>query len=307
MTRVASYSHNQSLLQGMLRNQADVYKAHQQINTGKKATDYKGIAPQASTIVNARAAMSRTEAYAQTANEITQTLSLIDLQTGSMIEASEAMKQSILEALAMGDGQGFGQILESNFQMIVSALNTKIGNSYLFGGAQTTDKPFPVTTLDELAALPAASDGFANDQTLASVRVTDTFTMEYGVLADQVAGPIMDVLKALKDFHDGPMGPINGDLTPDQVAFLEGQLTQIDAAVQGMRTTQTANGLRQSQMKDISLQLEQQSVYFETFVGDIEDVDMAEAISRFTADQAALEVSYRVVSMVSQLNLSKFI
>lgn len=307
MTRVASYSHNQSLLQGMLRNQADVFKTHHQINTGKKAPDYKGIAPQASTIVNARAAMSRTEAYKQTANEVSQTLSLIDLQTGSMIEASEAMKQSILEALAMESGQGFGEILESNFQMIVSALNTKISNSFLFGGAQSTEKPFSVTTLDELAALANASDGFTNDQTLASVRVTDTFNLEYGVLADQVAGPIMDVFKALKDFHDSPLGPINGDLTPDQVAFLEGQLAEIDTAIQGMRTTQTANGLRQSQMKDITQQLKQQAVYFETFVGDVEDVDMAEAISRFTADQAALEVSYRVVSMVHQLNLSKFI
>lgn len=307
MTRVASYSHNQSLLQGMLRNQADVYKAHQQINTGKKASDYKGIAPQASTVVNARAAMSRTEAYKQTANEVSQTLSLIDLQTGSMIDASEAMKQSILEALAMEDGQGFGEILESNFQMIVSALNTKIGNSYLFGGAQTTEKPFPVTTLDDLAALANASDGFANDQTLSAVRVTDTFTLEYGVLADQVAGPIMDVLKALKEFHDGPSGPINGDLTPAQITFLEGQLAEIDTAIQGMRTIQTSNGLRQSQMKDLTEQLKQQSVYFETFVGDLEDVDMAEAITRFTADQAALEVSYRVVSMVSQLNLAKFI
>ncbi|HEY4547298.1 MAG TPA: flagellin [Pedomonas sp.] len=308
MTRVASYSHNQSLLQGMLRNQADLYKTQQQINTGKKADDYKGIAPQASTVVTARAAMSRTEAYKDTANEISQTLSLIDLKTGSMLEATEALKQSILEALAMDNGQGFGEILESNFQMIASALNTKIGNSYLFGGGQTTEKPFTATSLDDLAGLASASDAFVNDQTKSSVRVTDTFTMQYGVLADEVATPVMEVIKALKEFHDDPMtGPINGDLTPAQVTFLEARLADIDAATQGMRTIQTANGLRQSQMKDVTEQLKQQSVYYETFVADIEDVDMAEAITRFNADQAALEVSYRAVSLISQLNLSKYI
>lgn len=307
MTRVASYSHNQSLLQGMLRNQADVFKTQQQVNTGKKAQDYKGIAPQASTVVTARAAMSRTDAYKETANEVGQTLALIDLKTGAMLESSESLKQSILEALAMGDGQGFAEILDSNFQMIASALSTKIGNSYLFGGGQANEKPFSVTTLDELAALPSVADAFTNDQTKASVRLTDTFTMEYGVLADQVAAPIMDVIKALKDFHDGPLGPINGDLTPAQTTFLEGQLANLDSAIQGMRTVQTANGLRQSQMKDVTEQLKQQADYFEIFVSDIEDVNMAEAITRFNADQAALQVSYQVVSMINQLNLSKYI
>lgn len=307
MTRVASYSHNQSLVQGMLRNQADVYKSQMQVNTGKKAQDYKGIAPQASTVVTARAAMTRVQAYQDTAGEIGQTLAMIDLQTGAMLDAAESLKQSVLDALALGDGQGFEEILESNFQMIVSALNTKIGNSYLFGGGQTSEKPFTVTSLDDLAALVNAGDAFTNDKTKASVRLTDTFTMQYGVVADEVAGPIMDVIKALKEFNDGPDGPINGPLTPAQVTFLEGKLDEINTAVQGMRAVQTANGLRQSQMKDVNEQLTLQADYFELFVSDIEDVDMAEAISRLTADQAALEVSYKVVSLISQLNLAKYI
>ena len=307
MTRVASYSHSQSLLNDMLRNQTDLYKTQQQINTGKKAQDYKGIAPQASTVVTARAAMARTDAYKEAASEVSQTLSLIDLKTGAMLEATESLKKSVLEALALGDGLGFGEILDSNFQMIASALNTKIGSTYLFSGSQTSAKPFTVSNLDELAALGDVSEAFANDQTKASIRLTDTFTTQYGVLADEVAGPIMDVIKALKEFHDGPMGPINGDLTPDQVAFLEARLADIDTAVQGMRGIQTANGLRQSQMKDVTAQLVKQADYFELFVSDIEDVNMAEAITRFNADQAALEVSYRAVSMINQLNLSKYL
>jgi len=307
MTRVASYSHNQSLLQGMLRNQADLYKVQQQINTGKKAQDYKGIAPEASTVVTARAAMARTEAYKETADEVGQTLSLIDLQLGSMLSSAESLKQSVLEALAMGDGQGFEEILGANFLLIASALNTKIGNTYLFGGAQTADTPFTATSLDDLMAMPSANDAFANDQVKASVRLTDTFTMQYGMVADEVAEPIMEIIRTMKAFHDGPQGPINGALTPAQISFLEAQIADLDTAIQGMRGLQTANGLKQGQMKDVTEQLKQQGLYFETFVSDIEDVDMAEAITRFNTDQAALEASYRVVSLISQLNLSKYI
>lgn len=307
MTRVASYSHNQGLLQGMLRNQADLFKAQQQINTGKKAQDYKGIAPEASTVITARAAMARTEAYKQTADEVGQTLSLIDLQLGSMLESAESLRQSVLEALAMGDGQGFEQILDSNFLMMASALNTKIGNTYLFGGAQTADKPFIAESLDDLMAMANTGDAFANDQTKASVRLTDTFTMQYGVVADEVGEPVMEIIRAMKAFHDGPQGPISGALTPAQATFLEDQIAELDTVIQGMRSLQTANGLRQGQMKDVTEQLKQQGTYFETFVADIEDVNMAEAITRFNTDQAALEASYRVVGMISQLNLSKYI
>ncbi|MCH8685479.1 flagellin [Pedomonas mirosovicensis] len=307
MTRVASYSHNQSLLQGLLRNQSDLYKVQQQINTGKKAEDYRGIAPQASTVVSARAALARTQAYKETADEVGQTLSLIDLQLGSMLDNAESLKQSILEALAMGDGQGFDQILDSNFQMIASSLNTKIGNSYLFSGSKTDTQPFSITSLEDLAALPSAADAFANDQNKGSVRVTDTFTMQYGVLADEAAGPLMEAIKSLKEFNDGPMGPINGPLTDDQKAFLESQISVLDGAIDTMRGIQTANGLRQSQIKDVTGQLDDQRIYFETFVSGIEDVDMGEAITRFLNDQSALQASYQVTSMLSQLNLSKFL
>lgn len=307
MTRVASYSHNQSLIQGMLRNQAEVYRTQQQMNTGKKAQDYKGLAPQAATVVNARAAFTRMEAYKETAGEIGQTLALIDLQTGAIADAAESLKKSVLDVLALGNGQGFEEILEADFKLIVSALNTRVGNGYLFAGSQSNVKPFTVSSLDELAALPDAKDAFANDKVKSTVRLTDTFTMEYGVVADDLGATIMQIIKEMKEFHDGPDGPVNGNLTPDQEAFLEAKLAELDKAVQGVRSIQTANGLRQSQIDDVTDQLIQQRDYLELFVSDIEDVNMAEAITRFNADQAALEVSYKVVSLVSQLNLTKYI
>lgn len=307
MPRVASYSHNQSLLQGLLRNQGDLYKVQQQINTGKKAQDYRGIASDASTVVSARAAFTRTQAYQNTAKEVGQTLSLVDLQLGSMLDNAQSVKDAILGALALGDGQGFMDSIEASFGMIASSLNTKVGNSYLFAGGQTGEKPFAVGSLNDLVALPSVDDAFANDQNRASVRLTDTFTMQYGILADEVAKPLMEAFRVLQAFNNGADGPIDGTLTPQQVSFLESQISVIDSAVKSMRSVQVSNGLRQSQIEDVTTQLDQQGDYFETFISDIEDVNMAEAITRFNNDQAALEASYRVIGMLSQLNLSKYI
>ena len=306
MTRIASYSHNQSLLQGLLRNQGDLYKVQQQINTGKKAQDYRGIASEASTVVSARAALTRTLAYHDTAKEVGQTLSLIDLQLGAMQESAQSVKDAILGALALGDGQGFMESLEASFGMIASSLNTKVGNSYLFAGAQTDQKPFAAESLDALADMGAAAHAFVNDKTKASAQLSDTFSLQYGVLADEVAEPIMAAIKAIKEFND-TSGPIDGPLTAEQTEFLESQICVLDDAIKTMRGVQVGNGLRQGQVEDVTARLDKQEIYFETFISDIEDVNMAEAITRFNNDQAALEASYRVVGMISQLNLSKYI
>lgn len=306
MTRVASYSHNQSLLQGLLRNQSELYKVQQQINTGKKAQDYRGLASESSTVVAARAAFARTQAYQSTAKEVGQTLAVVDLQIGSMLDSAQSVKDAILGALALGDGQGFMNKIEASFGMIAASLNTRVGNTYLFAGAQTDAKPFVAGSLDDLVAMASAADAFANDQTRTSARISDTLNMQYGVLADEVAGPIMEILRAIKEF-DNTFGPIDGPLTPDQVTFLENQISALDDATKTMRGVQVSNGLRQAQVKDVATKLEKQELYFESFISDIEDVDMAEAITRFTNDQAALEASYQVISMISQLNLSKFL
>ena len=44
-----------------------------------------------------------------------------------------------------------------------------------------------------------------------------------------------------------------------------------------------------------------------TFISDIEDVNMAEAITRVNNDQIALDVSYKLTSELSRLSLLNFI
>lgn len=47
--------------------------------------------------------------------------------------------------------------------------------------------------------------------------------------------------------------------------------------------------------------------FFMGFVGDIEDVDLAEAITRLNQQQLALEASYQVFSTLNRITLLDFI
>ncbi|MEX6723065.1 flagellin [Parapedomonas caeni] len=307
MTRVASFSQNQALLSSVLKSQTDLFKAQQQVNTGKKSQDYAGIASDTSTLVSAKALKAQTDSFIKTGTYLNQTLSTLDLQIGAFIDSSRSLRQSVLEVVATGDAQGFQQTLETSFEMLKSTLNTMVGGSYLFSGSRTTTKPFSAETLDDLAALGNVADAFNNDQIKATVRIADTYEMQYGVLADEVAQPLMEVIQRIKQFHDTTPGGLNGQLDDTEKAYLESELAALDSAIQGIQQYQVANGLRQKRVEEIGDLMSNRSAYLEDFVSNIEDVNMAEAITRLQNDQSALEVSYRVIGSLSELNLSKYI
>lgn len=52
--RVSSFGQQQLLVQGLQKNQKDVFTAQQQITTGKKTDEFRGLAGQVGTLLGAR-------------------------------------------------------------------------------------------------------------------------------------------------------------------------------------------------------------------------------------------------------------
>jgi flagellar hook-associated protein 3 FlgL len=48
-------------------------------------------------------------------------------------------------------------------------------------------------------------------------------------------------------------------------------------------------------------------VLLKTRLGDVEDVDMADAITRLQASETQLETSYRVTAMLRNVNLASYL
>ncbi|RME65426.1 MAG: hypothetical protein D6782_06275 [Alphaproteobacteria bacterium] len=307
MTRVASFSQSQSLLQGILRNQSNLFEAQKQVNTGKKSDDFAGIANQVSTLVGAKALKARTESYISTGETITRALQVYDVQLGAITDTAREARQTMIEALAQDEAVGFTTIMGEAYNRIASALNTKIGGNYIFAGSKSDTPPLATTSFSDLTLLATASDAFQNDGIKARARVADNVETEYGVLASDVADLLLASFKRIADFDAGPDGPIDGKLTANQRAFLESELLALDGAIADTQNALVTNGLKAKKLDEIKDQHVDQRVFLETFVSDIEDVNIAEAITRLNNDQAALAVSFRVVGQISRLSLADFI
>lgn len=307
MTRISTFSQNQTLLNSLLNGQRRLFESQRQATEFKVASEFRGIADQASTLLGAKSLRSRSDSYVDVGREVERTINTYDVQLTTVVDSARDLRQTIVETLSLNERQDFTQLVEGTFSLVTSALNTNFGGRYLFSGSLTDTKSITVESLEDLVALDDVSEAFANDDLKATARISDSQDITYGLLADEVVGDLFASLKRIGEFNAGPDGPISGALTDAQRAFLDNELVQLDAAIQTAQNAQITNGLNSNRVETTRSAQSDQRDFLDVFVADIEDVNPAEAISRLERDRVALEVSYRAVANISRLSLADFI
>jgi two-component system, chemotaxis family, sensor kinase CheA len=227
------------------------------------------------------------------------------LGDGTVIMILDPIRQAVLETIAQDQTFVLMDTIKESYSSMVASLNTDIGGIHVFSGGRTDVKPVTGEQLGDLVAAAAAGDLFQNDQRKAVAKIGKNTNMEYSLLADEVAEDIFAAIKNIADFDN--LTPISGQLTPAQNAFLESQLVVLDAAIEDLRIINSSNGMRYGRADDLLEEHQARETFMLNFISDIEDVNMAEAITRVNNDQIALDVSYKLTSELSRMSLLNFI
>jgi len=307
MTRVSSFGHNQSMINSLLANQARLMQTQEQISSGNKADSYSGLGRDISPLLGAKTVKSQTDTYLDTTNRVLDKLSFNDLYLGNIYDQTSALRDTMLSGLSNEEFASFDETLQQTFNTVVNTLNTNMGGAYIFGGTRTDAKPVTVDSLADLAALPTVDDAFQNSQVKPSATVDNGVSVEYGMLADDVGREVMASLKRLAEFQAGPDGPLDGPLTAAQRTFVESELDNIKSAMEDITSSQVENGIRTNKMTELRDRHESSNVVLDTFISNIEDVDMATAVTQLQQGQVALQASLNVLSRVSQMSLLDYI
>lgn len=304
MTRITTFVQNEMLRSSMMRNQRNVADALAQVTTGKRTTTYQGLGADVGRQVTTRNLQQREQAYSDAAGRAGATLEMYDTHLTHLQSQVMAFKDAIAGALALGEARGLDGAATQAFEALASTLNAKEGGVYLFAGGMTDRAPFAPATLDDLAALATSADAFQNDQLRASARVGENSDVAYGLLADEVGTALAD---ALRSFAAANSPPIDGKLTEAQRTALSAIVGRIDAAANSIGKVQSANGQRQNQVELQGKTADERVTFLQGVIADIEDVDMAEAVTKLQQEQTALQASYQAFSQISRLNLLNFL
>lgn len=307
MTRISNLGANQRLVTEMLRTQARFFEDQRQVTSGKKATSFKGIPRQAKVLLGAKSIQSRLDQFQRIGVEVSRIMATNDMLLSSLVETAEDLRQKVLNAIATNSAPALADEMRVFFDRAVSVLNTQQGGKFLFGGSRTGRPPVNITTIAELAALPAASDAFDNNSVKLSVKIDETFTLTYGVLADETGQDLLTGIKRLAEFNFGPNGPLGNIMTELQRTFLQGEVGTLNGIITGLNNAVAKNGVNQASLEQVTERLAFTRLFTDTFVADIEDVDIAQALNNMNQDQVALEAAFRMLAQFGRLTLLDFI
>lgn len=307
MTRIGDAGQALQLQQQMLRIQERTADTQRQISTGYKSENYAGLGSDAGALLGAQSLLSRIDTQKSLANEVKTRLDFTEGALDNAASVTQNLRDQILKVLSTGDGTGLMIQADSAFSQFSAAMNQQFNGQYLFAGGGIDTAPVTVASLTDLMALPSAADAFNNGTLQSQAVLEDGATFTYGARANEVGTSMMTAIKDIAEFNAGVDGPFAAELTPAQRAFLEGQLATLSAAQGEVQTAVSSNGIAQARLEDIVQRQDAQKVLLKTFIGDAQDADMAEAISRLNQDQVALQAAYKMLGDLGQTSLLDFI
>jgi len=291
LDRVGSWSFAQGLTNEYGRIQARTVKWQTQISSGKVGDQFADTKDKASVLVAAKQRSAEVDSYLSATKEVLNRLDVQDLHMQELVAIGGRLRQTMADALSTGHAPAFMDEVNNLYNQALTIVNTRIDGKYLYGGSRTDVAPVN------------AADLFENSDFNQTQRIDQNETIAVGLTASEVGTDLFQMFKDIAAFNTGVDGPFGANLSAAQSSFLVTQNVAMLNVSQGLTTLAAINGSRHAQVLNAVERHDSLSAYFTKFIGDIEDVDLAEAVARLNQDQVAVEAAGRMIAQVNQMSL----
>jgi flagellar hook-associated protein 3 FlgL len=139
-----------------------------------------------------------------------------------------------------------------------------------------------------------------------SVRIGDSQTVQVGMLASDLGTQLFSLFQQVAQFDAGAGGPFNTKTTAAQQNFLDSTIQPATDVAEAVNGQSAANGIRYQMVQDTIGQLQARSSVYTGFVSSIQDVDVAEALTRLNQNNTALQAAFQVTSSMNKMSLLDF-
>ena len=301
MNRISTLGQTQHLTYTMLKLQSDLAEANIQKSSGIKSDSYVGLDSSASTLLALESAMKRSAAYVEQSEIVAARVETMYDTVGTIYSLLGQYQELLSEAMSADNAEtaALNASAVGTLEEVVSALNLEVEGRYLFGGSVTDSAP---VSLDSYATQTAPSTEdtayYQGNDDKASVRVSDTLSVEYGVTADDSAFE-----KAIRALSLGA----NAEENPQDTEALLEAYDLVGEAMDELLIIQTKLSADADTLEfEIDVQTDTQ-LRLDSMISDIEKVDLAEVVVRQEELQTQLEASYSAIASLSELHLSDYI
>jgi flagellar hook-associated protein 3 FlgL len=305
--RVATNAQSQLMLSQIMQSENALNKSQAQVTTGKVATDYAGIGDKTAVLEATRSLSERTTAYQSATTAASTQVDLQNTQLSTLSDLANTLRTDITTAVANNDGSQLMSDAQSVMDQLNQVLNSKDANgNYIYGGDNNDQPPVTVSSLSDLTSLSNVSQAFQNGTKTNSVMVADGQSVQVGVLASDVGSQMMQTLKDIADYVN-TNGSLTSDMTSTQSNFLSGEIQSATDAGTQVNAVASTNGSNYQALQNALTTQTSMSTTYNGFVSDLENVDMATAITNLNQNQVALQAAMEVTSQIGQISLLNYL
>ncbi len=278
--------------------------ANTQVSTQKVSTDLMGFGRSSEIIAAYQSSLSSTNGYIDVASTVSDRLTTQDLALNTTAQSASDAKDTLMNALASGNGTALMEGLQGNFTTALDGLNYQHNGQYLFSGGKTDTAPVGVSSLTQLGAAGSVASIFTNGTVKKSSQIDANTTIQTGMLATDLGTALMQTFQDIKQFNDTNVdGPFGTNLTDAQKAFLTTKSQEFSATYDKLNEQTSLNGTMQNRVSNTQKSLQGQADSLQGMVSARTDADMAKAYSDLQQAQVAVQASAQVLSTLNQSSL----
>ena len=312
VTPVSTQNSYTMILNDLLGAQSKELTAEQEVSTGKKGSDLQGFGNQTANLVATNTVKSQVDGLVSSLNNLSVSLNFQQTALGQVSDVAANLKQALTSALASGAGDGVMSQVQSYFSEAAQALNSQYGGDYIFSGGQTQTQPFTATDISQLAATPpaanpAVSSFFQNGNLPPTSRIDTSTSIQTGFLASDVGQQLMQVFQDIQTFQTSSNGNLGGPLTQAQQTFLQNEIGTLNNVVTATTQNTATGGDIQAQVQQATTTQTDRQTTLTNVLGDITDVNMAQAASDLSQAQSAVQASAQVFLALKGMSLLNYL
>jgi flagellar hook-associated protein 3 FlgL len=307
--RISTSWAQQTAVNSILAQQSKMQQTQMQLSTGKKLLTPSDDPGAAARIIDLNQSIKQTEQYQSNINAARQRL---DLESGVLQNATDILHrikelgvQGLNATYSPSDRTIIATEMESLNENLVGMANTRNANGeYLFSGFKSTTQPFSKNTAG--GGYTYAGDGYQRTIQIGETRqIADgdpginVFGIPAGPLPATVPAPgsITNIFEAIDKFA--------ADLKAN--APNAASLDDISSALDKMLIVETSAGARLNALDSQEGHNADFVLDMKTVLSSTEDLDYAEAISKFNLQTVSLQAAQQAFTQVKKLSLFNYL
>ncbi|UGY04598.1 flagellin [Bradyrhizobium quebecense] len=300
MMRVATFAQSEQMISSALRVQSVMANEQVQESSGLQSEDFGGYGSGAGRVINLQVSVTRAQSYIDASNLADNKVQAMYSAVGSVTDIITQLRTQ-LSAATTGSSTATASVINYAQQAISQMqglLNTQYDGEYVFSGARTDTAPVDLSSYDTGTGSLTTSDTsyYKGDSEIASVRVSDSQSVPYGVTADNPA--FEQVMRLLKYV---------GNSTTLSSSDISQALDLASNALDATSTVQAKLSTSASQIESASTNQSDYQNFAKTLSTNLTGVDVAAVTAQLSTYQAQLTASYSAIAKIQSMNLASYL